>query len=181
MLKNNEQGFGLVSKLLHWGLALIIVLLIAVGLYMTGLEKEDPARLQIYGMHKAFGALVLLLTVVRISWLIYSRPPVLPAVLQVWEQKLSLLAKGLLYLLSLAVPSSGYVMSNAAGYSVSLFGLCDLPVLVAKNEELAKLANGAHGLLAYLLIGVVLLHVAGALKHRLLDKDPAADVMKRML
>ena len=88
MLMNSAQGYGLVSKALHWLIAVMILTLIGVGAYMTDLDKDAPARAQIYGLHKAFGVKVL---------------------------------------------------------------------------------------------GLVGLHVAGALKHRYVDKDPRLDVLKRML
>mgnify|MGYP000550192051 CR=1 FL=1 len=59
MLMNSAQDYGLVSKVLHWLIAIMILTLIAVGAYMSDLDKDAPARAQIYGLHKAFGVTVL--------------------------------------------------------------------------------------------------------------------------
>lgn len=181
MLTNDAHHYGLISKLLHWLIALMILTLIAVGIYMTGLDKEDPTRGQIYSLHKAFGVTVLGLAVLRILWVRLSQPPELPAGLQDWEKTLSKLVKGLMYLLMLAVPLAGYLLSNSAGKPVSYFGLFELPAVVGKNSDWAEVFGEVHEIFAFVLLGLVGLHLAGALKHRFLDKRPDVDVLKRML
>lgn len=181
MITNSRDSYGLVSKFLHWAMALLILGLIGVGLYMTGMADDDPLRGQIYSLHKATGVLVLMLAVLRILWLRVSHGPDLPAALLRWEQVMFRVVTGLMYLLMLLVPLSGYLLSNSAGYGVSFFGLFDLPTLVSKNETLHDIAGEAHELMSYGLLGLVGLHVLGSLKHRFLDNNPETDVLKRML
>lgn len=176
----NEQGYGTFVKFLHWGMALMLIVLIAVGTYMAGLDKADPSKVQIMGMHKSFGVIFMQLAILRVIWSRINNSPKLPEVLASWEKLLSISITGSLYLLMLAIPFSGYAMTNLFGYSVSLFGLVDLPLLFDKNIEMAKLAKQAHGLLVYTLIAAIFAHIAGALKHRFLDK-PEADVLPRMM
>lgn len=181
MFNNNAENYGSFSKLLHWLMAVLIVALLAVGFYMTGLDKEDPSRGQIYGMHKAFGVLTLMLLVIRIVWLRISPAPVLPAVFTAKEKRVVSSVKGVLYLLMFLMPLSGYVMSSAANRPTSFFGLFDLPMLIAENKAIAGAAHQAHEILAFVTIALIVLHVAGVMKHRLKDRNGPSDIMNRML
>lgn len=176
----NEQSYGTVAKFLHWGMALMVIVLISVGTYMTGLDKADPSKMELMGMHKSFGVIFMQFAILRVIWSRINNSPKLPSVLASWEKLLSKTITGSLYILMLAIPFSGYAMTNLFGYPVSLFGLVDLPLLFAKNPEMGLLAKQAHFLLVYTLIAALFAHVAGALKHRFLDK-PEADVLPRML
>jgi cytochrome b561 len=181
MLTNSAERYGLVSRLLHWLMALLILTMIGVGAYMSDLDKEDPLRAQLYTLHKEIGVTLLALAVIRILWILASRPPVLPAALQRWEVILAKSTTGLLYLLMLATPIAGYLMTNTGGKPISYFGLYDLPVLMGENHDLHEFLEEVHAFLAFSILALVGLHVAGAIKHRLIDKDPEADVLKRML
>lgn len=158
----------------------MLIALFAVGTYMTGLDKADPSKMEIMGMHKSFGVIFMQFAILRVIWSRLNNSPKLPDVLATWEKLLSKTITGSLYLLMLVIPLSGYSMTNLFGYPVSLFGLVDLPVLFDKNPEMGKLAKQAHVFLVYTLIAALFAHIAGALKHRFLDK-PEADVLPRML
>jgi cytochrome b561 len=83
-------------------------------------------------------------------------------------------------MLMLAITFSGYAMTNLFGFTVSLFGMIDLPIIFSKNPELGMIAKNAHGLLLYGLLLALFAHIAGALKLRFLDQRDA-DVLPRML
>lgn len=176
----NEQGYGLFTKTLHWGMALMIVILVCVGTYVAGLDKTDPSKMELTGIHKSFGAIFMMLAIIRVIWSRISNSPALPEVLAPWEKLLSKVVTAALYLLMLAIPFSGYAMTNLFGYPVSLFGVIDLPVLFSKNPEMAMLAKQAHPILVYTLMAALFAHIAGALKHRFLDERDA-DVLPRMM
>lgn len=181
MLNNSTENYGSLSKAIHWVMAALIITLIAVGIYMAELDKEDPSRLQLFAMHKAFGVLVLMLAVIRIVWLRLSPAPTLPAVFTAKEKRLVASIKGVLYLLMFLVPLAGYVMSSAAGKPIAFFGLFEMPLLVAENKSIAGFAHEAHEMLAFAMLAFIVLHVAGAIKHRLKDRNGPSDIMNRML
>jgi len=181
MLTNSVNRYGLVSRFIHWAMALLILGMIGVGAYMTELAKEDPLRAQLYSMHKAVGVTLLGLAFIRILWTLVSRPPLMPAALQRWEVVLAKSTVGLLYILMLAAPVAGYLLANTGGKPVSYFGLFDLPAVMAKNHNLHEVLEDVHGFLGYTILTLVGLHFAGALKHRFIDRDPDADVLDRML
>jgi len=169
------------SKLLHWMMALMIFGLVAVGLYMAELPDDAPNRAQLYGMHKSMGVLLLILLLVRLAWLRIRPAPALP---EAFAAKERLVIKGVqaaLYLLMALLPISGYLMSTAAGYPVTFFGLFKLPALVGESKELAGFAKEMHELGGYATILFVLLHMIGAVKHRLKDKGGPTDILQRML
>lgn len=175
-----EQGYGKFAKILHWLMALMVITLLIVGSYMAGLDKEDPTKMQIMVIHKSFGSIFLMLAVIRVIWSLINNSPKLPDVLATWEKVLSKTVTGSMYVLMIAIPFSGYAMTNLFGYPVSLFGLIDLPVIFSKNHEMVSIAKEAHEILASLMMLAILAHVAGAIKHRYFDK-PEADVLPRML
>ncbi|MDQ5879504.1 MAG: hypothetical protein QG638_2240, partial [Pseudomonadota bacterium] len=84
----------------------------------------------------------------------------------------------LLYLLMIAIPLSGWLMSSAKGFQTVWFGVLPLPDLLDKNKELGDLLQAVHKFLNYSLAGLVLAHAGAALKHHLIDRD---DVLARML
>ena len=78
----------------------------------------------------------------------------------------------------LVVPVVGWLYSSASGYPVVYLKLWQLPDLVPKDTALAKGLVQVHGTLAWTLMGVVLLHAAGAFKHHFVDRDAT---LRRML
>ena len=181
MLKNTAEQYGTYTKILHWLMAALIVTMVIIGLYMSDLGKEDPVRRQLYDLHKSLGVLAMLLIAVRLIWLRISPPPALPAVFTENETRLVSLVKVALYLLMVIIPVSGYLLSVAGGHSVSFFGLFDLPSIMGKNKDTHEFFENLHSFMADVIIGAVLLHVAGAVKHRIQDKNGESDILNRML
>ncbi|WP_105255730.1 cytochrome b [Pseudoalteromonas sp. T1lg75] len=177
---NQKHSYGKLAKLLHWGMALMLIPLMLIGSYMAGLELSDPSRLQLMTMHKSFGAVFMQLAVLRLIWSRLNPAPQLPNVLTTWERLLSRTVTVLLYVLMLAIPFSGFAMTNFYGYPVNFFGLVEFPQLFEKNLVLAGIAKQAHVTMVYTLLAALFLHIAGALKHRYFD-EPEADVLTRMM
>ncbi len=158
-----------VSISLHWLLALMILISLSVGLYMTSLPLS-PTRLKLYNWHKWAGMTILLLSALRLLWRLSHRPP--PALpMPRWQHLASQGAHLALYVLFFAVPLAGWAYSSAAGFPVVLYGVLPLPDWVTPNRELAQAIKPLHRWLAYSLATVVPLHVAGALKHHFIDRD----------
>jgi len=176
-LRNSADRYGLVAKALHWTIALVIIGLIASGWYMVGLSYYDRWYPRLLDLHKAFGILALELGALKILWSLYSRPPPLSG-LPRWERIAARSVHGMLYLLMLAVPVTGYAISTSAGDPVSVFGLYEVPALLPAWKGLERVATDLHYYLAYLTLALVVLHAAAALKHAFIDKD---DTLRRMI
>jgi cytochrome b561 len=162
---------------LHWLIAFLLIGIFAVGLYMNELPLS-PWKLQIYSWHKWAGVTAFLLVLVRIAWRLTHRPPTLPADIPASIRLATHAGHALLYLLMIAIPLSGWLMSSAKGFQTIYFGVLPIPNLLGKNKELGDLLQSVHQTLNFLLVAVVISHVGVALKHHLIDKD---DVMVRML
>jgi cytochrome b561 len=158
-------------RALHWLMAALLVFNLTAGL------MDVPKGMGGYPLHKSIGVTVLLLLAARVMVRLSRPTPALPEVMPKWEK---MLAKGGVvgfYLLMLAVPLSGYLMSNSAGREVLLFGI-PMPVLVEKNKELNHLMHEVHEIAANALMVFIGLHVLAVVKHLLLDRT---NLLKRMV
>lgn len=160
----------------HWLIAILILAAFPLGLYMHELTLS-PTKLKLYSYHKWIGMTVLLLFVPRILWRLTHRPPA-PLPMPAWQHKIAEGTHHLLYLLMFLVPLSGWLMSSAKGFQVVYFGVLPIPDLIGKDKELGELLEEMHEVLSWSLITLVGLHLAGALKHHLIDKD---STLRRML
>ena len=159
-------------------MAICILGLIALGWYMTELTPEQ-GRHDFYFWHKSFGVLVMVLLPIRMALRHYTFIPPLPRDIKPIEKKASHAGHILLYVLMTAVPVIGYVFSSSGGYDVPFFGPV-LPNIIGKHKWLFDISREAHEISAYTLLGMVALHIAGALKHRFFEK-PENDVLNRMV
>ena len=161
---------------LHWLIALMILISLAVGLYMTSL-KFSPEKLQLYNWHKWAGVTIFLLVLVRIVWrLSHAAPPMPP--LPAWQRHAASASHYLLYALMIVIPLSGWLMSSAKGFQTVYFGVMPLPDLIDKNKAIGDSLQWIHRSLNFTMIAIIVLHAAAALKHHFIDRD---DVLQRML
>ena len=175
--RNTSNTYGALAKFLHWS----IVILIIAQYFLAEAAEELPsgvAKLETVTLHKSVGMLVLLLALARIAWKLANRglpPPVpMPA-----PQRIAAAAgHGLLYLLLLAQPISGWMMSSAANYPVTLFGLFQFPALVSPDHDLHEALEEVHETLFGGLVAIAVIHAAAAVYHHVWMKD---DTLRRML
>jgi cytochrome b561 len=154
---------------LHWLLALALVGVFVLGVVMADMPIS-PTRLKYFSWHKWAGVSILALSVVRLLWRLTHRPPAdLPA--PAWQQAAAHATHLALYVLFFAVPLVGWAYSSAAGFPVVLFGVWPLPDWVAPDRALAELIKPWHQRLAFFMALLVVLHIAAALKHQLMDRD----------
>ncbi|WP_271270543.1 cytochrome b [Aliamphritea hakodatensis] len=167
-----SQRYDRVSRILHWLTVPLVLVLLVIGWLMVdmplGLKRFDTVNL-----HKSLGVLVLLLTLMRLlhHWVI--RPAA-----QLPENPLAArLAHRLLYLCLLGLPLSGWLMSNAAGFGVTVYGTATLPVLLAENPFLREVFSALHQWLGWGLCALLAGHIGAVIWHRCWLKD---DVWQRM-
>jgi len=176
MLKNTETAYGAVAKTFHWLLFLMLTFSIVAGNFLASMPKGTE-KLQAAGMHKSFGAVILILILMRFIWRLMNTTPKEPAGTTGIQKLLSEAMHWGLYALMFAQPISGILMSQAAGYPVSFFGLFEFPMFMEKSQAVAEFARGMHGIVWILLVIAVIGHVGAALFHHFIAKD---DVLKRM-
>lgn len=161
---------------LHWLIAGLILSGLFMGWTMTGMDVS-PAKLKVYNYHKWVGVTVLALALLRIAWRLTHRAPPLPDMPR-WQQIAAHAGHGLLYLLMVAVPVTGWIYSNASGYRVVYLGKLPLPNLVERDRELAARWVEVHEALAVLFAAVIAVHVLAAVHHQFIAKD---NTLRRML
>ena len=178
--------YPLFMRVLHWIRAVIILGLIWSGWYMTSLPETTPMATfdLFYPNHKQFGVLVWLLALVHLTirWRNRHVLPQTPQGLSGWEKTLSHVVHRSIMALTVLVPLFGYSMSSSFTQSdgVPFFFFGELPELLPKNDKAFDVFHALHEYGAYLLLGLIVLHVAGAIKHRLQDKGGETDVLPRM-
>lgn len=174
-------------RILHWIRAILILGLIWAGWTMTGLPENTPMEKFdfFYSNHKQFGVLVWLIAVVHLAirWRNRAVLPQTPQDLAPWEKTLSHVVHRLIIALTLLVPLLGYAMSASFTQSdgVPFFFFGEVPELLPKNDAAFEVFDLLHEYAAYTLLFLIVLHVAGAIKHRLADKGGNTDVLPRML
>ncbi|MCC7412350.1 MAG: cytochrome b [Gammaproteobacteria bacterium] len=181
MLRNTDATYGTVAKLLHWVIALLVIGLIAAGLFIGTLDDDDPLRKRLIGLHAPAGVLVLFLSLARLGWYLVSRPPALPEALASWEKILTRIVAIAFLVLLLAQPLAGIIMFDYFDAPLSFYGLFTFPDLLAKNMDMVEQVGEFHEIFGVTLIVLIALHLAGTIKHRHFDKDKDVDVLKRML
>ena len=176
-LKNTPARWGLISMILHWGVALAVFGLFGLGLWMTGLSYYDPWYKTGPDLHRAIGVLVFIAVALRLVWRWWDGAPKNISGHSRWERKAAHTAHGLLYALLFTVMITGYLISTADGRPVSVFGLFDVPATLQGLKGQEDIAGIVHLVLAIGLVAVAAVHAAGALKHHVIDKD---ETLKRM-
>jgi len=169
---SSPERYSGTAIVLHWLLGFALIGLFMVGLYMTDLPFS-PQRLKLYNWHKWAGVTILTLSLLRLLWRLTHRPPALPAAAAMprWQHWAHHGTHHALYALFFAVPLLGWAYSSAAGFPIVLFGVLPLPDFVSADKALAELIKPWHKFSAYAMAALVVLHVAAALKHQLIDRD----------
>lgn len=164
-LRNGPDSFGLVSRAIHWTMAILILAMFALGLRLTSMEP-GLSNLWLYGLHKTVGFTLLLLVSVRILWHLVSRPPApigppgpLRIFVKAWHWTL--------YALMIAVPICGWAGSSATGIDIVIFNSFTLPPLVAPGARAEFVWFILHEIFAKTLIGMAIVHMLGALKREM--------------
>ncbi len=170
-----KTQYSVSQKIFHWLSALLIFGLLIAGFVMTAMPYS-PAKLDIYALHKAFGLVVIILTGFRLITRFITGMPISPPTHKQWEKILAHLTHWSLYGLLFLMPLSGWVMSSAGDFPISFFGL-NVPDITGKNEALFLKSRVVHEVLAFLIIGLAGLHIVGALKHHIIDKDQTLNMM----
>ena len=165
-----------VARGFHWLLGLLLLGSFCFGIYMADLPFS-PARIKLFNWHKWAGITILALSSLRLLWRLTHTPPA-PPPMPTWQQSVFRGTHLLMYILFFAIPLVGWAYSSATGFQVVYFGVLPLPDWVGKDADLAKQLKTLHGLLAYALASLVVLHVAAALKHQFIDKDSLLTRMK---
>lgn len=173
---SGTAGYGTVARLLHWITVVMVLAMMPVGVIMQreGLDRATQDLLFIF--HKNGGVILLVLVLFRLVWRALNPPPPPPASMAGWQVELAEWVHRGLYVMVVAMAVTGFVRVSAGGFPIEMLDWMGVPRL-PRMEGLAQLAKSAHFLGKFLLLGLILLHVAGALHHAIVKRD---GVMSRM-
>jgi len=163
------ERYNRVAIALHWITAALILANLALGLSMVPM-RISPSKIHLYLWHKSIGATVFLLTSLRLAWRSLRGHPA-PVPMPAWQARAARVSHASLYVLLLLIPLSGWLYSSATGVQVVYLGLVPLPNLVPKDKALADVLRLVHVGLNTVMVLVVIVHVAAALKHQWVDRD----------
>jgi len=182
-MRDSVEKFSGLTIALHWLVATGVIGMIALGFYMVEMEVFS-----LFHIHKSIGVCLLLVVLARVVWRLtngFPEPLNKDSNLQMLVAKI---VHWLLLLTPLAMIISGMVGSGFGGYGFDVFGLIDLvprnphPEIPYKvipyNEGLAELGGSVHAFFAWTLVVLIVLHIAGGLKHHFINKD---GTLRRML
>jgi len=170
------SGYGVVAKILHWLIFLLLVVQYAIGSIMPHIGRKTVDEGWV-SWHFSVGAAILFFIVIRLVWRLLHPVSQLPT-LAPWEKLLSGITHWALYVLVLAMTLLGWAATNSRGWEVKLFGLVTLPQLAPNGSKWGHEAGDIHNVLVYVLLGLIALHVTGALYHYFVKHDR---VVSRML
>lgn len=168
-MRNTTTAFGLVSRYAHWVIGTLILILLPMGLFVSTLAPGHPERPAYMATHQSLGLMVLLLVVLRMVWLSQSPAPVMRSDLRAWQRQLAKATHVSLYVLILAFPVTGILLTVWRGDALDLFGW-SVQGLIAPNEQLSAVVAFLHNLvLPALFYFAIFMHLGAVTKHHFID------------
>ena len=175
-LSNTSHRYGPVARGLHWLVAVLIVVSWGLGYWAEGLAFDTPDALALkvsaFSWHQTLGIMAFFLALMRVIWALFQPHPHPVSPEHRAEVWMATMVHWLLYVAMLLVPLTGWIHHAAtSGFAPVLLPFGDDLPLIPKSEQLAHLAGAAHVIFVWLIFVAVGLHVAGALKHVVVDRD----------
>lgn len=176
MAPAETAGYGMVAKILHWLIFVLLAVQYAIGSIMPHIGRKTVNEGWV-SWHFSVGAAILFFIVLRLVWRLLHPVPQLPT-LAPWERVLAGFTHWALYILVLVMTLLGWAATNSRGWDVNLFGIVTLPKISPTGSAWGHECGDIHNILVYVLLGFIILHVAAALYHHFVKHD---QVVGRML
>ncbi len=175
MDRNKNWHYDVIARLLHWVIALLLIGLISIGWYMMYIE-DQPNSGWYFNLHKSFGLTAAILIFFRVIWRFAHKPAPLPSSVPHWQQIISKGIHFLLYFCMIIMPITGFIGASFSKYGIIFFGV-ELPHWVNQSHAISEQFFQIHGVVAWILVGLIALHLLAAIKHLVINKD---NVFQRM-
>jgi cytochrome b561 len=170
---SSPQGvYDPVAKAFHWLTAFLVLAMLAIGWAMT----DGTLNRTLFTWHKSIGVTILVLTGLRLGWRLMNPPPPLPAHMPNWQCKVAHATHWALYAFLIVMPLSGWMIVTAFGSNIVVYGLLPLPDFpflsgLPNKATMVERLGDVHAALAFVLAGLLALHIGAALKHHFIDRD----------
>ena len=174
-MSTQRQQFAVFSRLLHWTMAVMVLIMLCIGVAMVVSLADYHALVSI---HRPLGIAILILVVVRFMNRRLNPPPPFPDTMSRLERRAATASELTMYGLMFVLPLVGWGMLSAARYPIVLYGPLHLPFILPHNAMLYAVLRKAHTILAYLFFLMFLAHFGAILFHTLIVRD---GILKRMV
>ena len=165
---NNPAQFALLSRILHWLMAAMLLAMLFIGVSMVASLENYHALVAI---HRPLGIMILILAAIRLANRMFTTLPPFPSTMSHLERVVATASERLLYTLMFALPLVGWGMLSAGHYPIVMFGPVHLPPILPANSTLYAVLRKTHTILAYLLFMTFLAHLSAVLFHTLILRD----------
>ena len=170
-IRNTKQDYGLISRILHWLIAVSIIGLIPMGWYMTRLSDEDVLYWRLLDLHEVVGLALLVLVPLKFMWLFLSPNPPYSSDLAAWERRAAR-AVHVFFLIAMAlIPLSGFLFVASNGEPIELYGVITIPDIAQFSKSVRGTLSDIHYYLSYVCAALIVLHMLAALKHHFMDMN----------
>lgn len=178
MNPDERARYGRTDVFLHWFIGIALLAEIAFGFLLGDIApRGTPARAGVINLHKSIGMVLGVLVAVRLLWRVAHPAPPWPAAVPAWQQRAAHWMYWALGACMVIMPLGGYIGSNFSKYGVHFFGITLAP-WGPNVPAVYSFFIALHDVTAYVFTGLIVLHVAAAAKHALVDRDA---VFSRML
>ena len=164
MYKGSENSWGLVAKIFHWIVALLIIWQLFTGFNLSNLEFS-PQKIIFIELHKIFGTFILIFILFRLGWRFYNTAPSnknLPKL----HHFISVFVHNILYILVIFTTIQGTLMTQVGGFDVQLLGLITMPRLITENLDMYPIFKSFHYTIWMILLATFFIHLIGGIYHR---------------
>lgn len=163
--------------LIHWLTVLLVLAQLYIGFTFSDMPR-GPARGELFTWHKTVGATILVLSLVRLGWRLAHKPPPFPEELPRWERVVAVWNHRAFYALLILLPLTGLATVSAGrSGTTDLLGGIPLPLIPGLPDATGDAFGGAHEVLVFVTLALVVLHVGAALKHQFVDRARVAGRM----
>lgn len=177
-IRNTKEDYGLIAKVLHWLIALVMITLIAIGWYMVSLSDEDVLYWRLLDAHEAAGLSLFILLPLKIVWMRISPNPGYESSLAEWERLIATAVRWLFMLAVLVIPLSGFLFVATNGEAVHLYDLITIPDIGTVSKGVRDRLSDIHYYVSYGCAGLIVIHILAALKHQFIDGNRS---LRRMI
>jgi len=170
-------SYNRLSRFNHWSVALLVLAMLAAGLYLEYRDLPFQDKLPLLNIHKAVGVLLFFWILWRVGYRAFQGFTDPPSTHPKWQVTAAKLVHQVLLITLVLMPLSGLIMALYSGRPTDVFGFFSIPA-IDKVELISTLARAVHKWTAYTMILALVMHIGAALKHYLIDKD---QTLQRML
>lgn len=175
-LTNTHASYGLIARSFHWLMALLILTIIPLGKIANdapfSTDTEFARKFMLFSLHKTLGVVIFGLAVLRILWAVWQPKPGPLHPERKVETFVAITTHWMLYSALVLVPLTGWIEHAATPGLAPIwwpFGQ-SLP-FVSASEWMFNTFSALHRTFGKVLVLAIILHIIGALKHHLIDKD----------